>query len=28
MTAHDRADLFDVRRAVASQDVGDISEVV
>src|SRR5436309_15896950 len=27
MTAHDFADLFDVRRAIASEDVGDIPEV-
>ena len=27
MTAHDLTDLFDVRRAIAGQDVGDIAEV-
>ena len=27
MTAHDFADLFDVRRATATKDVGDIPEV-
>jgi hypothetical protein len=27
MTAHDFADLFDVRRATAGKDVGNLSEV-
>lgn len=27
MTAHDFADLFDVRRAIAGKDLGDISKV-